>query len=85
MEGEFNSLKYVHTYIPNSCPEPFGWGEVSSSQIMTPTPSIWFKFVRDFVGLNSGVAAWDVCPRNRLMSLPSGLSSSKVVYFLYKQ
>lgn len=34
MEGEFHSLKHMHTYIPESCPEPFGWGEVSCCQML---------------------------------------------------
>lgn len=48
MEGEFNSLKYVHTYIPKSCPEPFGWGEVSSSQLLTATPNVSIKPLLNF-------------------------------------
>lgn len=36
MEGEFNSLKYMYTYIPESCPEPFGYGEVSCTQMLLP-------------------------------------------------
>ncbi|KAL2282210.1 hypothetical protein FJTKL_11036 [Diaporthe vaccinii] len=31
MEGEFNSLQYMHAYIPKSCPKPFGWGECETS------------------------------------------------------
>lgn len=31
MKGEFYSLREMHTHMPKSCPEPFGWGECQTN------------------------------------------------------
>jgi len=31
MEGEFNSIKTIHSLMPEFAPKPFGWGEYKSS------------------------------------------------------
>ena len=48
MEGEFNSMKELHYYLPTFVPNPIGWGKFKHAPVAT------YFFLAEFLDLSTG-------------------------------